>query len=139
MIVVKENKQSNSVSMVISLLGGVLAIGLFVFVLIQIGLIPVGGEGTVVTTASHTLITQKMAFSQTEITVQAGETIQLQLHNNDLFEHSFDIDAIDVHLPIGSRGTAFIEFDAPEPGVYQFTCNVPGHVEAGMTGKLIVE
>ena len=30
-------------------------------------------------------------------------------------------------------------FTPTEPGVLDFYCGVPGHTEAGMTGKIIVE
>lgn len=39
---------------------------------------------------------------------------------------------------IGAGETAVIEFDAPEPGTYDFLCSFPGHY-AMMKGKLIVE
>ncbi|XCF07146.1 azurin [Tamlana crocina] len=39
---------------------------------------------------------------------------------------------------IGGGETAVIEFDAPEPGVYDFICSFPGHY-ALMKGKFIVE
>ena len=39
---------------------------------------------------------------------------------------------------IGGGETAVIEFDAPEPGTYNFLCSFPGHY-AIMKGKFIVE
>ena len=39
---------------------------------------------------------------------------------------------------IGAGETAVIEFDAPEPGEYQFLCSFPGHYSM-MKGKFIVE
>lgn len=39
---------------------------------------------------------------------------------------------------IGAGETATIEFDAPEPGTYDFLCSFPGHY-AIMKGKFIVE
>lgn len=39
---------------------------------------------------------------------------------------------------IGGGETAVIEFDAPEPGTYDFLCSFPGHY-ALMKGKFIVE
>lgn len=39
---------------------------------------------------------------------------------------------------LGGGETAVIEFDAPEPGTYEFLCSFPGHY-ALMKGKFIVE
>lgn len=39
---------------------------------------------------------------------------------------------------IGGGETAVVEFDAPEPGTYDFLCSFPGHY-ALMKGKFIVE
>ena len=39
---------------------------------------------------------------------------------------------------IGAGETAVVEFDAPEPGEYDFLCSLPGHYRR-MKGKFIVE
>lgn len=138
MIAVKESQPSNVLSIAAAILGGVVAIALFMFVLMQIGLIQIGG-GTAVTAQLTTVTTQQMAFSQPEIRVQAGQPVQFQMRNADMFEHSFDIDGLNVHVPVGSRDSALVEFTPIEPGTYHFYCGVPGHAEAGMVGTLIVE
>lgn len=48
-------------------------------------------------------------------------------------------DAIIAHTKmLGGGETDTIEFEAPEPGTYEFICSFPGHV-ALMRGKFIVE
>lgn len=38
-----------------------------------------------------------------------------------------------------SNGTSRLEFAAPAPGSYDYYCTIPGHREAGMRGKLIIQ
>lgn len=50
-----------------------------------------------------------------------------------------DTDAVIVHTKmLGGGQTDTIEFDAPEPGTYDFICSFPGHYSV-MKGKFIVE
>jgi uncharacterized cupredoxin-like copper-binding protein len=78
-------------------------------------------------------------FDQQELRVTAGELAALRLDNRDDREHSFDIDELEVHVPvaIGQSGVAL--FMPDQPGTYAFYCNIPGHREAGMAGTLVVE
>jgi uncharacterized cupredoxin-like copper-binding protein len=85
------------------------------------------------------LTTAKHRFDQTELRARVGETVALRLENADATGHSFDIDALTLHvaMPPGEPGLAL--FTAPAAGQYTFYCSVPGHREAGMVGTLIVE
>ena len=42
-----------------------------------------------------------------------------------------------MEIKIGETGT--LEFTPTAAGEYQIDCNLPGHKEAGMIGKLIVK
>lgn len=139
MIVVNEAKESNEISALYLMIGGLVAFALFGFVLIQMGFLPIGRAQASNAVVSHHLVTQNMQFDQPEIWVQAGEEISLQLRNADLYGHSFDIDALNVHIPMASKDVTLVTFEAPEPGIYTFYCGLPGHTEAGMAGTLIVE
>jgi plastocyanin len=57
--------------------------------------------------------------------------------NEDLFWHTFTIDAlhVDVSLPVG--GGRRFHLNA-RPGRYEYYCRVPGHRAAGMKGTLVV-
>lgn len=58
--------------------------------------------------------------------------------DNDYIPEGYD-DAIIAHTKmIGGGQSDTIEFQAPEPGTYDFLCTFPGHV-ALMQGKFIVE
>ena len=95
------------------------------------------------------------AFSPNEFTVPAGEAITLSAVHDGSVVHSFIImkagtdaghkfdqeDEANVYWAIeiqpGNSETAV--FTAPsQPGEYQVLCGMPGHLEAGMIGKLIV-
>ena len=88
-------------------------------------------------------------------TVPAGKEIAVEAVNNGGVVHNFIImkrgqaigteyteeDEANVYwrleLPIG--GSSDTSFTAPtEPGEYEVVCSTPGHVQAGMTGKMIV-
>ncbi len=83
------------------------------------------------------LVSENMAFSETELRVDEGEVI-VTMENKDLFWHTFTIEelGVDLRVPVGAELAA--SFDAP-PGEYQFVCAIPGHPEAGMVGTLTVE
>lgn len=94
-------------------------------------------------------------FTPDSFTIPAGKEITLTATNNGAVEHEFVI------FKLGSNaGDAFgpddegniywevqtlpgesktVTFTAPaEPGEYYLVCGIPGHLEAGMSGKLIV-
>jgi plastocyanin len=81
------------------------------------------------------------AFNNGEIRVRAGQLTALRLENPDAAGHSFDVDALDLHvaMPAGSESLAL--FRANTPGTYTFYC-APHYNKAtgqGMRGTLIVE
>lgn len=95
------------------------------------------------------------AFDPSELTVPAGEEITLHVTHHGTMEHSFiimkyDTDAgelfdeadkvnvfWEIDLQPGDAQT--VVFTAPaQPGTYQIICGMPGHLQSGMIGKLIV-
>jgi len=95
------------------------------------------------------------AFDPNEFTIPAGEEITLRVTHHGTMEHNFIImkygmdagemfDETDhanvfwkVTLLPGESET--ISFTAPEqPGTYQVICGMPGHLQSGMIGKLVV-
>jgi plastocyanin len=83
------------------------------------------------------LVSENLAFSQTEINGAPGE-LTVSLENKDLFWHTFTIEelGVDLRVPVGAE--LAVTFEAA-PGAYQFICAIPGHPEAGMVGTLTVE
>lgn len=100
----------------------------------------------------------EFSFVPNTFTVPAGQQIKIAATNSGAVAHDFMImnhgqeltghgmSGTDSHsgaywaleqIPPGERVQA--EFTAPDdPGEYQIACGVPGHLDAGMIGKLIV-
>jgi uncharacterized cupredoxin-like copper-binding protein len=88
-------------------------------------------------------------FVPKEITVAAGQPVQLTLVNKGKVEHDLLIEALRVSVPPkgkdpatqvlapGKRAT--VTFTPAKKGRFEFWCTVPGHKEVGMKGVLIVK
>jgi uncharacterized cupredoxin-like copper-binding protein len=110
------------------------------------------------------VLARDVAFDQTEIRVRAGETVRFVLVNEGVLEHEITVgDAAAQadhrammqamsHDAMLDGGHAHPNSAAAEPGLeaefvwtftekgeFEFACNIPGHAELGMTGRLIVE
>ena len=95
-------------------------------------------------------------FEPSTVTVPTGAQVTINLNNQGTQDHNFvimqlgkdvsgswsDANKGDVFYEkdqLLSGQTTAITFTAPnEPGEYQILCSVPGHLEAGMMGKLVV-
>ncbi len=118
---------------------GALATALFLYTISRIGLLNIGRTAGPINPETITLATENFKFGQAELRVTAGETVELELSNADFLPHSFDVDELDIHIPIPGRDGVRLTFTPTKPGTYSFYCGIPGHVEAGMVGDLIVE
>lgn len=144
MQVTTEVKASNWINSAVIGLGIMVALGLFGLVIARMGLLNGlmrGGETAVAPPQANTLTytSKEMRFGQTELRLQAGQEITLNLENYDLYAHSFDVEELNLHVEIPANGQVTATFTAPEPGTYEIYCGVPGHKEAGMIATLVVE
>jgi Cu+-exporting ATPase len=86
------------------------------------------------------IVATDLAFSETEITVPAGELVVVTLTNEGAVFHDWMVEGVaNVEVAARPGQTASVRFRIDEPGTYMFECTVPGHAEAGMTGMLIVK
>lgn len=104
---------------------------------------------------NHRITLTDFAYTPNQLTVPAGKEITLDAANTGAVIHNFIImnlgtsagtewsaeDEANVYwkleMPAGGSTTA--TFTAPsEPGDYEVICSTPGHLQAGMVGKLIV-
>ncbi|MDQ4075473.1 MAG: copper-containing nitrite reductase [Chloroflexota bacterium] len=76
-----------------------------------------------------------------ELKVPAGAEVEITLVNGDGVQHDLMIDAFGVATAqFMEKGTSeTITFIADQDGTFEYICSVPGHKQAGMVGKLIVE
>jgi uncharacterized cupredoxin-like copper-binding protein len=110
-----------------------------------------------------TVTFQDIAFAPGELTIAAGEVVELQVANAGVLTHDFTIERIEaevamqhepaqhapaghaahgdaavVHLALAAGDRMVARLRVHEPGEYTFYCAEPGHREAGMSGTLIV-
>ena len=100
-----------------------------------------------------------MRFTPATITVKKGETIRFFVKNAGKVPHEMVVGSLQelkehaemmrkmpqmqhaepnmVTLQPGQRGGLVWQFD--QPGTVDFACLIPGHMEAGMVGKIVVE
>jgi uncharacterized cupredoxin-like copper-binding protein len=83
------------------------------------------------------IVAYDVYFEPKEVKIPANTDVTFMLANDGVAPHNFSIDelGIDIDLPPGETQETVINAPA---GEYEYYCNVPGHKEAGMVGKLIV-
>lgn len=122
---------------------------------------PFGREGDP-RQASRTLtvdMTDNMRFTPGTLTVKRGETVRLKVANKGQVMHEFVLgteaqirkhwaamkqhpgmqhdEPSMVHVAPGKTGEVVWQFT--QPGEFQFACLLPGHFEAGMSGRVVVK
>ncbi len=85
------------------------------------------------------LATPGFSFDRQELSAKVGETVALRFDNTHNAPHSFDIDELNVHVQAAPGQERLIRFQAATAGTYTFYCAIPGHRQAGMEGRLVVE
>ena len=81
---------------------------------------------------------RQFAYSPSEITVNPGDTVTLQLVSTDVV-HGLYIDGYDLSVESDPGQTATLSFKANQPGSFRFRCNVTcGAMHPFMIGKLTV-
>ncbi len=80
-------------------------------------------------------------FSGGTVRVKSGEVVAVQLDALGVAGHTFDVDALNIHMPMPGNEVGLAVFTAPQPGTYTFFC-APHYNTAtgeGMHGTLVVE
>ena len=82
---------------------------------------------------------QGTAFTIKEMKVNKGDTVRVTLKVAG-GTHDWVLDDFDAKTKVLKTGEEeTIEFIADQAGTFEYYCSVPGHKEAGMVGKLIVQ
>jgi uncharacterized cupredoxin-like copper-binding protein len=104
-------------------------------------------------------MSDEMRFTPAAVTVKQGEVVRFVAHNNGKVLHEMVLGTMDklkehaelmrkfpgmehnephmVHVSPGKSGEIGWRFT--KAGTYYFGCLIPGHFEAGMIGKVVVE
>jgi len=81
---------------------------------------------------------RQFAYSPSELKVNAGDTVTIQLISNDVV-HGLYFDGYDVSVEADPGQTATLRFTADKAGSFRFRCNVTcGAMHPFMIGKLTV-
>ncbi|WP_199091397.1 cupredoxin family protein [Bosea sp. ASV33] len=101
----------------------------------------------------------KMSFIPDRIEIRRGEQIRFQLRNNGALDHELVLATLAENLKhavemqknpdmehddpnakrLAPKKTGEIVWSFTKAGEFDFSCLIPGHREAGMTGKIIVK
>lgn len=96
------------------------------------------GGGT--SAVNVTVTASEFKFDPATINAAPGQTINLTLKNTGSVDHTFVFAPSNFKMTVAAGKSDTKTFTAPTaPGTYDFTCDVAGHKEAGMAGKLIVK
>lgn len=78
-------------------------------------------------------------FSQSEIVVNEGDTVTINLTNSGGY-HDWALDEFDARtVPISTGQTASVTFVATKKGSFEYYCSVGLHRSYGMIGTLVVQ
>lgn len=83
-----------------------------------------------------------MRFNPETLTVKAGTAVKFTFRNGGILPHDFITEGADQNVRLtnitgGRSGSG--TFLANKPGTYNVVCVQPGHKEAGMTARIVVE
>lgn len=78
--------------------------------------------------------------SDPDLKVNLGDSVKITLFSGEGASHNFYLDEFNVKSKdvIGKGNSVSVEFTADKEGTFAYYCNIPGHRQAGMEGKLIV-
>jgi plastocyanin len=85
-----------------------------------------------------------MRFEPAQLTVRAGQPVQLTFENAGATIHDFTLTndqgvAQKVQAVAQGKTTSVATFTIERPGTYTFVCEQPGHAPAGMRGTIVVQ
>jgi uncharacterized cupredoxin-like copper-binding protein len=87
-------------------------------------------------TALDVLVTNEGSFGHTfSMAAQSNVTLSPTNFTQYFAQHP---PLVSVNIPTGAGTTVWANFSVPGPGIYQYICEVPGHLASGMSGLLYV-
>ena len=86
-----------------------------------------------------TITATEFKYDPTTINAAPGQTINITLKNTGSVDHTFVFAPANFKMTVAPGKSDTKTFTSPAAGTYDFLCDIAGHKEAGMTGKLIVQ
>lgn len=82
----------------------------------------------------------EFAFAPNKISTEVGTLLEFQVTNEGKVEHEIVIDAPEAEFEVEVKPNLSADFAVKfrKPGIYAFKCEIPGHLEAGMKGEIVV-
>jgi plastocyanin len=94
-----------------------------------------GGDGDSAAGGDASVALSEFALTPAAVTVPAGGS--LKVTNDGTMPHNLSIEGTDLKTADLAGGESeTLDLSALEPGEYPIICAIPGHSDAGMTGKL---
>ncbi|MGQ0444648.1 MAG: cupredoxin domain-containing protein [Beijerinckiaceae bacterium] len=91
------------------------------------------------TPAEVRIVSTEFNYAPATVRVAAGREFTLVLDNSGAeTEHGIFVPGLGFRLEVKAGEIVRKKTVFAKPGEYEFVCDMPGHQEAGMTGKLIV-
>lgn len=75
-----------------------------------------------------------------DLEVQSGDLVSVKIESSDGIPHDFAIPDLNVQsqLVTGKDASTHMVFEIKDTGDFSYFCTVPGHRQAGMEGRLII-
>jgi nitrite reductase (NO-forming) len=125
------------------LIAGLAALAVAVVLIAAIGAVT-RGTGNDPSTGSVQIVMEDLRFTPNQLNAKVGLPLRVHLTNRGTERH--DLNFPSIHMPglegvqsivePGETRSVTLRFD--QTGTHTFTCSLPGHAAAGMTGAVIV-
>jgi len=86
-----------------------------------------------------TVAMRGLVFEPQRLSLGGGRMTAVFLVNEDGYDHSFDIDSLDVHVMVPGGQTKVVMLSPSRGETLAVYCGIPGHAESGMVGEIVVE
>lgn len=114
-------------------------VGLLMIVVAVVSACGPGGGGNAPAGQTINVEGGEFYYQPLDINAKPGEKININFKNAGTVEHTFVIKDLNFKLVAQPGQTVKGSFTAPTtPGSFEIHCDIPGHTEAGMLGKLTV-
>jgi heme/copper-type cytochrome/quinol oxidase subunit 2 len=110
----------------------------FVMAGLVVAFVPLPARSIAPQERSFRIDARQFAYSPSELKVNTGDTVTLELVSNDVV-HGLYVDGYDISVEADPGQTKTLKFVADKPGSFRFRCNITcGAMHPFMIGKLTI-